>query len=102
MVIEVTIFNYESVGLKIVKIFQVQRNRASMLNNSKGLLSKFMIFFGYLMAAIYVGLGIVLLSSDIFPVKPLALKFSFALFFIAYGFFRLVKLITKKTETNDD
>ena len=68
---------------------------------SKGWLSKFMIYFGYLMAAIYVGLGVVLLASDIFPVKPPALNFSIALFFIAYGFYRLVKLITTKTEPND-
>lgn len=53
------------------------------------------------MAAIYVGLGISLLTTDIFHVKPPALKFSFSLFFIAYGIFRLVKLITKKTKAND-
>jgi len=67
----------------------------------QGWLSRFMIFFGYLMAAIYVMLGVVLLATDIFPVKPPALKFSFALFLIAYGFYRLVKLVTKRTETND-
>jgi uncharacterized membrane protein YobD (UPF0266 family) len=69
--------------------------------SGKSWFSKFMVSFGYLMAVIYVGLGVVLLTSNIFPVKPAALKFSFALFFIAYGFFRLVKLITKKTEPND-
>jgi len=53
------------------------------------------------MSAIYVALGIVLLATDIFPVKPPALKFSFALFLIAYGFYRLAKQITKKTEPND-
>ena len=68
---------------------------------SKGWLSKFMIYFGYLMSAIYVVLGIVLLATNIFPVKPPALKFSFALFLIAYGFYRLAKLITKKTELEE-
>jgi uncharacterized membrane protein len=68
---------------------------------SKGWLSKFMIYFGYLMSAIYVVLGIVLLATDIFPVKPPALKFSFSLFLIAYGFYRLAKQITKKTEPED-
>jgi len=65
--------------------------------------SKLMIYFGYLMAVIYVVLGIVLLTTDIFPVKPPALKFSFSLFLIAYGFFRLVKQFTKQkeSETND-
>jgi len=68
---------------------------------SKGWLSKFMVFFGYLMAAIYIGLGILLFMPKVYPYVPGVLKFSFALFFIAYGFFRLVKLITKKTEPND-
>lgn len=68
---------------------------------SKGWLSKFMVFFGYLMAAIYIGLGILLFIPKVYPYVPGVLKFSFALFFIAYGFFRLVKLITKKTEPND-
>ncbi len=63
--------------------------------------SRFMKYFGYLMAAIYVGLGITLLTSDIFHGIPPALKFSFSLFFIAYGLFRLVKLITKQTQSND-
>lgn len=63
--------------------------------------AKFMQYFGYLMSAIYVALGIVLLTTEIFPVKPVALKFSFSLFLIAYGFYRLAKQITKKTEPND-
>ncbi len=68
---------------------------------SKSWFSRFMIYFGYLMSAIYVALGIVLLATDIFPVKPLALKFSFSLFLIAYGFYRLAKQITKNKELND-
>jgi hypothetical protein len=68
---------------------------------SKGWLSKFMVFFGYLMAAIYIGLGVLLFIPKVYPYIPGVLKFSFALFFIAYGFYRLVKLITKKTEPND-
>jgi uncharacterized membrane protein YjjB (DUF3815 family) len=68
---------------------------------SKEWLAKFMGFFGYLMAAIYIGLGTVLFIPGIYPNIPGVLKFSFALFFIAYGLFRLVKLITKKTEPKD-
>lgn len=68
---------------------------------NKGWFSKFMNIFGYLMAAIYVGLGVVLFIPGAYPYIPGVLKFAFALFFIAYGFFRLVKLITRKTETND-
>jgi len=63
--------------------------------------SKFMGVFGYLMAVIYIGLGTILFVPGIYSNIPAVLKFSFALFFIAYGFFRLVKLITKKTEPND-
>jgi len=68
---------------------------------SKRWFSKFMSFFGYLMAAIYIGLGVVLFIPGVYPYIPGVLKFAFALFFIAYGFFRLVKLITRKTETNE-
>lgn len=68
---------------------------------SRGWFAKFMIYFGYLMSVIYVCLGLVLLLTDVFPVKPPALKFSFSLFLIAYGFFRLAKLVAKKTEPND-
>jgi predicted membrane protein len=68
---------------------------------NKGWLSKFMVFFGYFMAAVYIGLGAMLFFPKVYPNIPGVLKFSFALFFIAYGFFRLVKLITKKAEPND-
>jgi uncharacterized membrane protein YccC len=68
---------------------------------NKELFSKFWGFFGYLMAAIYIGLGVMLFLPSVYPNIPGVLKFSFALFFVAYGFFRLVKLRTKKTESND-
>ena len=57
--------------------------------------------FGYLMAIIYIGLGVMLFVPGVYPNIPAVLKFSFALFFIAYGFYRLVKLFTRKTEPND-
>jgi hypothetical protein len=68
---------------------------------SKEKLSKFMIYFGYLMSAIYVILGVSLLTSNVFHVRPPALKFSFALFLIAYGFYRLVKVRSKRTESDE-
>lgn len=68
---------------------------------NKAWFAKFMVFFGYLMALVYVGLGVMLFIPRVYPFIPGVLKFSFALFFIAYGFFRLVKLITKKTEPDD-
>jgi len=69
--------------------------------SGKGWFSKFMSYFGYLMAFVYIGLGAMLFLPRVYPNIPGVLKFSFALFFIAYGFFRLVKLITKKKEPND-
>jgi hypothetical protein len=68
---------------------------------NKGWFSKFMDIFGYLMAAIYVGLGVMLFLPSVYPNIPGVLKFSFALFFIAYGFYRLVKLLSQKKESND-
>lgn len=63
--------------------------------------SKFMVIFGYLMAFIYIGLGGMLFIPKVYPDIPAALKFSFALFFIAYGVYRLVKLVTKRSQSND-
>jgi hypothetical protein len=63
--------------------------------------SKFMTFFGYFMAILYIGLGIMLFWESIFPNVPKNFKFAFALFFIAYGLYRLVKMRTKNNETED-
>ena len=68
---------------------------------NKAWFSKFMTIFGYLMAVIYIGLGIMLFLKNILPNVPKHLKFAFALFFIAYGLFRLVKMRSKVDETND-
>lgn len=63
--------------------------------------ARFMIFTGYLMVAIYISLGVVILTTNVFQIKPVALKFSISLFLIAYGFFRLVKMLNKKSEPNE-
>jgi uncharacterized membrane protein len=60
-----------------------------------------MVVFGYIMAIIYIGLGVMLFIPSNFPGVPKNLKFAFSLFFIAYGLFRLVKMITRKSETNE-
>ncbi len=67
----------------------------------KGWFSKFMVVFGYLMALIYIGLGCLLFVPKIYPGLPRNLKFAFALFFVAYGLYRFVKLLTQKNEPND-
>jgi hypothetical protein len=59
-----------------------------------------MILFGYLMAAVYVGLGCLLFLPEVYPAIPKNIKFAFSLFFISYGIFRLVKLLSRKKETN--
>lgn len=53
------------------------------------------------MSLIYIGLGISLFIPNLFNIASWEMKFAFALFLIAYGFYRLVKQITKKTESND-
>jgi hypothetical protein len=68
---------------------------------NKAWFSKFMTFFGYLMAVIYIGLGALLFKAGILPNVPKNLKFAFALFFIAYGLYRLVKMRSKIDDNND-
>lgn len=63
--------------------------------------AKFMVFFGYLMSIIYIGLGVSLFIPGIFKIESWEMKFAFGIFLIAYGFYRLVKQITKKTEHTD-
>jgi len=64
-------------------------------------LSKFMTGFGYFMAVIYIGLGISLFFQRVFPGIPRNLKFVFALFFIAYGIFRFIRIHSGRKEIND-
>jgi hypothetical protein len=64
--------------------------------------SKFMLGFGYLMALVYIALGAMLFIPSVYPNIPVVLKFAFSFFFIAYGFFRLVKMWTKKSDPNND
>jgi hypothetical protein len=61
-------------------------------------LAKFMHFFGYFMALIYIGLGASLFLKQVFPSIPEKLKIAFALFFIAYGVFRFARLFTQNRE----
>ena len=63
--------------------------------------AKFMVFFGYLMSVIYIGLGASLFIPNLYNIESWEMKFAFGIFLIAYGFYRLVKQLTKKTESND-
>ena len=68
---------------------------------NKGWFAKFMVVFGYVMSVIYIGLGVSLFIPGVFNIESWEMKFAFAIFLIAYGFYRLVKQITKKTEPTD-
>lgn len=60
-----------------------------------------MVVFGYLMVIIYIGLGILLMIPKVYPYIPKNVKFVFSLFFIAYGIFRLVRILNSKAGTNE-
>ena len=63
--------------------------------------SKFMAAFAYLMAVIYFGFGAMLFVPKLFHTVPAGMKVIFAFILIAYGCFRLIKLISRKTQPND-
>lgn len=69
---------------------------------NKAWLAKFMTIFGYVMVVVYIGLGVMLLMPRFYPYIPANLKFAFAIFFIAYGIFRLVRIRSKKSASDND
>jgi len=69
--------------------------------NTKAWFAQFMKVFGYFMVAVYIALGVMLLAADVYNNIPKNLKITFALFFIAYGFYRLVKMLTANKMSND-
>ncbi len=54
------------------------------------------------MVAVYIGLGISLLFFPIYKYIPQNMKIIFGIFFLAYGFFRLIRTIMKLNENKDD
>lgn len=69
---------------------------------SKAGLAKFMVIFGYVMVAVYIGLGVMLFIPGFYPYVPVNLKFVFAIFFIAYGLFRLVRILSRKNASDNE
>ena len=61
-----------------------------------------MEIFGYVMVAVYIGLGVMLFIPRFYPYVPANLKFAFAIFFLAYGVFRLVRMLSKKSGTDNE
>ena len=72
-----------------------------MNENNKKILNQAMIVFGFIMVAVYLLLGFVLIFGNYFKSIPQEYKTVFAFFFIAYGFFRLVRSVSKLKEHQD-
>lgn len=69
---------------------------------NKSFLAKFMFVFGIVMIAVYIGLGVSLIFFPIFMYIPQNMKTIFGIFFLAYGFFRLVRFYMKFKEKRDE
>ena len=57
----------------------------------KKLFSKLMIGFGFVMVAVFFGLGITLIFFPVYTYLPPNVKNILGVFFIAYGFYRLAR-----------
>lgn len=62
---------------------------------NKQFFAKFMIILGFVMVAVYIGLGAILLFFPVYKYIPHNMKIIFGFFFMAYGFFRLIRSIMK-------
>ena len=60
---------------------------------------KIMLYFGFFMVALYIGLGSLFLFFPVFTYLPENVKTIFGAFFVIYGVFRLVRLIQKVKES---
>ena len=58
--------------------------------------AKYYWYFGILVVALFILLGILLLVSDIFENIPINIRLVIATFIIAYGSFRLVTIFNKQ------
>ncbi|MFA4851272.1 MAG: hypothetical protein WC868_07390 [Bacteroidales bacterium] len=59
----------------------------------RNLFFKIMTGFGFVMVAVFLGIGIALLFFPVFNIIPdKNMRFVFGFFFIAYGLFRLARL----------
>jgi len=64
----------------------------------RNLFSKIMTGFGFVMVAVFLGLGVALWFFPVFYFPNQNMKFILGFFFIAYGFFRLARLIQQIKE----
>lgn len=62
----------------------------------------FMTMFGFFMVLLYIGLGFYILFAPYFDaIQPQVVRLVFALFFIAYGVFRFVRIYFKVKNRRD-
>jgi hypothetical protein len=65
------------------------------MGNGDSWLGKFMMYFGMLMVAIYIGLGVVLMFVPVFEYIPKNMRVIFGIFFLMYGLLRLTRIYQK-------
>jgi hypothetical protein len=60
------------------------------------LFAKIMIWFGFFMVAVFVGLGIMMIFLPaVYPYLPSDMRKIIGIFFLAYGIFRLARITTQ-------
>jgi hypothetical protein len=65
------------------------------MGNGDSWLGKFMMYFGMLMVAIYIGLGVVLMFVPVFEYIPKNMRVIFGIFFLMYGLLRSTRIYQK-------
>jgi len=71
------------------------------MSTGREVFAKFMVFFGYFMVIIYLRLGSSLFFKQVLPDIPQNLKYTFAVFYLAYGVLRFVKMVSGKKENDE-
>jgi hypothetical protein len=64
----------------------------------KKLFSKIMTIFGFTMVAVFFGIGVTLAFFPVYSYLPREIRIIFGCFFMAYGFFRLARIIQQIRE----
>jgi len=62
------------------------------MSTGRSLFSKIMIGFGFVMVAVFIGIGMILLFFPVYNYLPRNIKSILGVFFIAYGLFRFARI----------
>ena len=69
-------------------------------------MAKLMLYIGYAAAIIFIGLGIAILFTDLFPsinsLGGIQFKNVFGVVIILYGIYRIVMITLKKRKSDED